>query len=121
MGYVHEDEDVRNAARVAEARIQQWAVDLIFRDDLYEAVSGFAATEEAAGLTGERGRLLEFTLRDLRRAGHELDPDIRAEVRELTSRLVELVPTEDHDLRVDLLVTDEGVIPENQSGETSPR
>src|SRR5690606_17850799 len=50
----------------------------------------FAATEEAAGLTGERGRLLEFTLRDLRRAGHELDPDIRAEVRELTSRLVEL-------------------------------
>lgn len=37
------------------------------------------------------------------------------------SRLVELVPTEDHDLRVDLLVTDEGVIPENQSGETSPR
>lgn len=90
MGYVHEDEDVRNAARVAEARIQQWAVDLIFRDDLYEAVSGFAATEEAAGLTGERGRLLEFTLRDLRRAGHELDPDIRAEVRELTSRLVEL-------------------------------
>lgn len=39
----------------------------------------------------------------------------------VASRLVELVPTEDHDLRVDLLVTDEGVIPENQSGETSPR
>lgn len=90
MGYVHVDEQVRNAARAGEERIQQWAVELIFREDLYRAVSEFAATEEAAGLEGERSRLLEFTMRDLRRAGHELDPEVRAEVKRLTSRLVEL-------------------------------
>ncbi|MFO7292155.1 MAG: M3 family metallopeptidase [Actinomycetes bacterium] len=90
MGYVHEDEDVRNAARVAEARIQQWAVDLVFREDLYQAVSEFASTGSAGSLSSERARLLEFTLRDLRRAGHELPPEVRQEVRELTSRLVQL-------------------------------
>lgn len=90
MGYVHTDEDVREAARQGEERIQQWAVELIFRDDLYRAVSEFAATEEAGGLEGERARLLEFTLRDLRRAGHELDLGTRDEVKRLTSRLVEI-------------------------------
>lgn len=90
MGYVHPTEDVRTAARGAEERLQQWGVELIFRDDLYRAVSDYASTEEADGLEGERARLLEFTLRDLRRAGHELDPEVRAEVKRLTQRLVEL-------------------------------
>lgn len=90
MGYVHPDEEVRNAGRAAEERIQQWGVELLFRDDLYQAVAEFAATEEGSRLEGERARLLEFTLRDLRRAGHELAPAVRDEVKRLTSRLVEL-------------------------------
>ena len=90
MGYVHPDEAVRTAARQAEERIQQWAVELIFRDDVYAAVSEYAETEDAAALEGERARLLEFVRRDLRRAGHELAPDVRAEVKRLTQRLVEL-------------------------------
>jgi len=90
MGYVHTDEEVRNAAREAEERMQQWAVELIFRDDLYAAVTAYAETDDAGTLEGERARLLEFTRRDLRRAGHELDPAVRAEVKQLTSRLVEL-------------------------------
>ena len=90
MGYVHPDEDVRTAARAAEERLQQWSVELVFRDDLYAAVSAYAKTDDAAGLEGEHKRLLDFTLRDLRRAGHELDPEVREEVKKLTSRLVEL-------------------------------
>ncbi|MGA7269945.1 MAG: M3 family metallopeptidase [Acidimicrobiia bacterium] len=90
MGYVHTDETVRTAGRQAEARMQQWAVELIFRDDLYRAVSDYAATDEAASLEGERARFLDFSRRDLRRAGHELDPETRAEVKRLTQRLVEL-------------------------------
>lgn len=90
MGYVSSDEAVRTAAREAEERMQQWVVELMFRDDLYAAVSEYAATAEASGLEGERARLVEFTVRDLRRAGHELDPDVRAEVKRLTQRLVEL-------------------------------
>jgi thimet oligopeptidase len=90
MGYVHPDEGVRTAARQAEERLQQWAVELIFRDDVYTAVSEYAETDDAASLEGERARLLEFVRRDLRRAGHELAPEVRAEVKRLTQRLVEL-------------------------------
>ena len=90
MGYVHTDEAVRKVARQEEERMSQWSVELVFRDDLYRAVSDYAATEEAAQLEGERKRLLEFTQRDLRKAGHELDPETRAEVKKLTQRLVEL-------------------------------
>lgn len=90
MGYVHTDQNVRNAAREAEERISQWAVELIFREDLYRAVSEYSDTDEAGALEGERKRLLEFTLRDLRRAGHELESDVQAELKRLISRLVEL-------------------------------
>ena len=90
MAYVHPDEAVRAEARQAEERIQQWAVELIYRDDLYRAVSRYADTPEGRDLTGEQARLLQFTQRDLRKAGHELEADVRAEVKRLTQRLVEL-------------------------------
>ncbi len=90
MGYVHSHEAVRAAGRQAEARLQQWAVELVFRDDVYQAVSAYAAADEASALEGERARYLDFTRRDLRRAGHDLDPETRAEVKRLTQRLVEL-------------------------------
>ena len=90
LGYVHPEKAVRDAGNEAEERIQKWGVDLIFRSDLYEAVRRFAATEEAGRLEGERARFLEFSLRDLRRAGHELPAESRAEVKRMTERLVEL-------------------------------
>ena len=90
MAYVHPEEAVRAAAREAEERLQQWQVELIYRDDLYQAITAYAGTENAAGLGGERARFLEFVRRDLRQAGHELDPDVRAEVKKLTQRLIEL-------------------------------
>ncbi len=90
MGYVHPDKDVRTAAKTAEEKIDKFGVELIFRDDLNTAVKEYAATEEAENLDGEYARALEFTLRDLRRAGHDLDPDTRAEVKAKIERLVEL-------------------------------
>ncbi len=90
MGYVHTDKAVRSAAKDAEEKTTKFGVELIFRDDLNAAVQEFAATEEAASLEGERARFLEFVLRDLRRAGHELDPETRASVKVKTERLVEL-------------------------------
>ncbi len=90
LGNVHPDAGVREAARTGEERLTKWTVDLAFREDLYRAVQEYAQTEEAAALTGERRRLLEFTLRDFRKAGHELDPAARAEVHRLSRRLVEI-------------------------------
>ena len=90
MGYVHVDKDVRDAGNQAEEKIQKWGVELVFRPDLYRAVKDFSQSPEAAGLVGEQARFLKFWLRDLRRAGHELDEATRAEVKRLTERMVEV-------------------------------
>jgi len=90
MGYVHTDKDVRSAAKAAEEKVDKWASDLFFRDELYKAVQEYAATEEARSLEGEEKRFLEFVQRDLRRAGHELDPATRGRVQQLTQRVIEL-------------------------------
>jgi Zn-dependent oligopeptidase len=90
MARVHPDKEVRDAAQAAEERLSKWVSDLAFRRDLYEAVEAFAATSEAAGLQGEDARLLAFTRRDFRRAGHALSAEQRAEVQRLRTRLVEL-------------------------------
>jgi thimet oligopeptidase len=90
MAYVHTDADVRDAGQAAEEAVQKWNVGLPFREDLYRAVHAFADTPEAAALEGEQKRLLEFWLRDFRRAGHELAPEDKAELERLRHRLVEL-------------------------------
>ncbi len=90
MARVHPDGAVRAAAAEAEERINKWSVDLVFRRDLYTAVRDYAATDEAADLTGERRRYLDHWMRDLRRAGHELSPEDRARAQEIRARMVEL-------------------------------
>ena len=90
LGQVSTDEATRVAAREAQERSHKWSLDLISRRDLYEAVRSYAETEEAAHLTGEAARALEHTMRDFRRAGHELDERARARVQELKGRMVEL-------------------------------
>ena len=90
MGYVHVDKDVRDAAKTAEEKASQFGVEMIFRDDLNTAVQEYATTSEASSLQGEQARFLEFTLRDLRKAGHDLDPEMRSTVKEKTERLVTL-------------------------------
>ncbi len=90
MGYVHPEKDIRSAAKAAEERMGNFGVEMVFRDDLNTAIQEYAATDEAGNLEGERARFLEFALRDLRQAGHELPPEARARVKDMTQRLVEL-------------------------------
>jgi oligopeptidase A len=90
MGYVHPDAGVRKAGNEAQEKLFSFAVEMIFRDDLNLAVNEYAATAEASTLAGEKKRFLDFVLRDLRRAGHSLDAETRASVKEKTQRLVEL-------------------------------
>lgn len=90
MGYVHPEEPVRAAGKDAEEKMSSFGVDMVFRDDLNQAVQEYAVTDDATGLSGERARFLEFVLRDLRQAGHELDSETRAQVKKASQRLVEL-------------------------------
>ena len=73
MGYVHPEKEVRSAAKTAEEKLETFGVEMVFRVTLNAAIQEYADTDEAAGLEGER--LVEFTLRDLRHAGHELSPE----------------------------------------------
>jgi thimet oligopeptidase len=90
LGQVHTDSAVRDAGNEAEERLNKWRVSVVFRRDLFEAVRAFAATDEAQQLTGESRRLLDFWLRDFRRAGHELTGEDRTELERLRTRLVEV-------------------------------
>ncbi|MDF1594752.1 MAG: Zn-dependent oligopeptidase [Acidimicrobiia bacterium] len=90
LGNVSTEEDIRNTAREAEERLSKWQVELEFRQDLYEAVREFSETEEARRLTPQQRRFLDFTMRDFRRAGHELGDEARAELKDHQDRLVEL-------------------------------
>jgi thimet oligopeptidase len=90
MSYVSSDDALRETAREWDEKLSQYAVQISFREDLYQAVKEYAATPQAAALAGEEKRLLDFTLRDYRRNGFELPKEQRDRVQELMARLVTL-------------------------------
>jgi thimet oligopeptidase len=90
MSYVAESAEVRAAADHLREALEKYEIELSFREDLYAAITAYQASPEAAALTGERKRLLEWTLRDYRRDGFGLPPEQRRRVRQLKERLVEL-------------------------------
>ncbi|MBT8193613.1 MAG: hypothetical protein KJP22_09450, partial [Acidimicrobiia bacterium] len=88
MARVHPEAAVRIAATDEEEKINKWGIDVVFRSDLYAAIRGLTDSEPEA--TPEHLRLLDFWMRDFRRAGHELDAEQQAELKTLKQRLVEL-------------------------------
>lgn len=79
------DAAVREAATEAVKRFQDWAVGLDYREDVYQTLKAFAATEPR--LTGEDAKLMAEVLRDYRRAGLDLPKAERDEVEALRKRL----------------------------------
>jgi thimet oligopeptidase len=90
MARVHPDKTVRDRATEIDEQLTKWGTDLMFRQDLFATVKEYSATDEAQSLTGSKARLVEFWLRDFRRAGHELSEADRAELQRLQQRLIEL-------------------------------
>lgn len=79
---------MRDAAEKAIKVFQDWAVGIDYREDVYKAVKAFADTKPK--LAGEDALLLEYTMRDYRRAGLALPPEKRAEVEKLRKELAKL-------------------------------
>ena len=82
----HSDKAVRDAGSEAEERLNKWLTDLVFRRDVFDAVSGV----DASALSGLEARSLAFWQRDLRRAGHNLSADERDRLQTMRNRLIEL-------------------------------
>lgn len=88
MQQAHPLREVRDAAENASKEMQEWAVGILYREDVYAALKAFAATKPA--LTGEDRRLFDEVLRDYRRAGLDLPPEERKIVENLRKQLTGL-------------------------------
>ena len=76
---------LREAATEAVKRLQDWAVGLDYREDVYRAVKSYADTQPK--LSGEQEKLLNETMRDFRRAGLALPKPQRDEIERLRKEL----------------------------------
>jgi thimet oligopeptidase len=79
---------LRDAATDQSKIIEQWAVGLDYREDVYRAIKAYADTRPA--LQGEDAKLLAETMRDYRRAGLDLPKPQRDEVEALRKKLSDL-------------------------------
>jgi len=82
------DPAVREAATEGTKVLQEWAVGIEYRPDVYRSIKAYADTKP--GLAGEAGKLFEETLRDYRRAGMDLPADRRAKVEQMRKELTRL-------------------------------
>ncbi len=76
---------VRDAATDQIKVVEEWAVGLDYREDVYRAIKAYADTHP--DLKGEDAKLLSDTMRDYRRAGLELPKPKRDEVETLRKKL----------------------------------
>jgi len=88
MARVHPDPTIRIAATEEEEKLNKWGIEVVFRPDLYAALKRLADSDPES--TPEQRRLLDFWMRDFRRAGHGLGPSEQEELKQLKQRLVEL-------------------------------
>lgn len=81
MQYVSTNAKERDDARAADEAVTNWSIEVGKREDLYKAVKAYADTKPK--LEGEQKRLLDFTMRDYRRAGMMLPEDQRKKLTEM--------------------------------------
>ena len=76
---------IRDAATEGVKVLQEWAVGIDYREDVYAAAKAYALTQPR--LEGEDKKLFTETMRDYRRAGLELPKADRAEVEKMRKEL----------------------------------
>ena len=88
LKYVAISSGVRAAASDCETLVRQFPVEVFAREDLYRAVTAYAAKKER--LAGEDARLLEHQLRKFKRSGMALPVEQREQLKALRRQLVQL-------------------------------
>jgi oligopeptidase A len=66
--------ELRAAYNAVQPEVSAFYSSIVLSEGVWRALKAFAATEEAAALTGARRRFLAKTLADFRRNGADLDP-----------------------------------------------
>lgn len=88
LAVAHPDQQVREAAKACEPKVDAFQTALYLDSQLASVFKRYAAKGEA--LSPERARLLEFTLRDYRRNGLDLDSAGQSRLRQLNEELSRL-------------------------------
>jgi thimet oligopeptidase len=88
MQNVSTSEKEREDSRAAEEAVSEWGIAVGKREDLYQAIKAYADTKP--NLQGEQKRLLEFILRDYRRAGMDLPVEKRERLKAIEIELQKL-------------------------------
>ncbi|MFO0548740.1 MAG: M3 family metallopeptidase [Polyangiaceae bacterium] len=88
MSEGHPDAEVREAGKGCRPRTTEFRTDMMLDADFAAVVRAYAEKKEP--LTGTHKRLLDDTLRELKRNGLELPPDGQKRLRELNDKLVHL-------------------------------
>jgi len=86
---VHPDENIRDACQAASARIEAAVVELEYDRDIYRAVQQWQEHAET-DLDAEQQKLVDDTVRDMRRMGFALPDTEFAELKQLRTELQQL-------------------------------
>jgi Zn-dependent oligopeptidase len=87
------DAEMRQACTDAVSRLNEWTVQLAYREDLYKICQAFMNRYTRGALpklSGEDLRLMQETMRDFRRDGMHLDAATRSRVADLKNKLNQL-------------------------------
>ena len=88
LAETHPDKVMRDTAREAGVKLENWGIALEYREDIYRALKACAETKPS--LDAQQQRLLDFTMRDYRRAGLALPAAERQRIEQLRKNLSEL-------------------------------
>ncbi len=79
--------ELRAAYNAVQPRVSAFYSSITLSEGVWAALKAFAATAEAAALTGTRRRFLEKTLADFRRNGADLGPEGKARLSDIDVEL----------------------------------
>ncbi|HXS29300.1 MAG TPA: M3 family metallopeptidase, partial [Steroidobacteraceae bacterium] len=88
LAETHPDKAMRDTAREAGVKLESWGIGLEYREDIYRALK--ACADAKPTLDAQQQRLLDFAMRDYRRAGLALPAAERQRVEQLRKNLSEL-------------------------------
>ena len=83
----------RKAYNAVLPKVTEFRSRLVLDEGLWQALTSFAATPEAAALTGHRKRFLEKTIDSFRRSGAELPQDDKARLAAINTELANITNT----------------------------
>ncbi|MBI5745260.1 MAG: Zn-dependent oligopeptidase [Elusimicrobia bacterium] len=86
LAYISDNADLRAASQELELKVSQYSVDLMTREDLFNALNEYAAKNEK--LDPVDARLLEKTLLDFKQNGLGLEPRKKNKVKKLMKELI---------------------------------